>query len=45
MTENDNNDAKKGLKEIKFQSPDKLIFGHLNMNSVRKKFKALTCLL
>ena len=35
-------DAKKGLKEIKIQSPDKLILGHLNINSVRNKFEALT---
>ena len=31
----------KGLKEIKIQSPDKLILGHLNINSVRNKFEAL----
>ena len=41
-TENDINDAKKGLKEIKIHSPDKLILGHLNINSVRNKFEALT---
>ena len=41
-TENDINDAKKGLKEIKINSPDKLILGHLNINSVRNKFEALT---
>ena len=41
-TENDINDAKKGLKEIKIQSPDKLILGHLNIISVRNKFEALT---
>ena len=29
VTENDIDDAKKGLKEIKIQSPDKLILGHL----------------
>ena len=40
--ENDINDAKKGLKEIKIYSPDKLILGHLNINSVRNKFEALT---
>ena len=33
---------KKRLKEIKIQSPDKLLLGHLNINSVRNKFKALT---
>ena len=36
---------KKGLKEIKIQSPDKLILGHLNINSVRNKFEALTYLI
>ena len=41
-TANDSNDAKKGLKEIKIQSPDKLILGHLNINSIRNKFEALT---
>ena len=42
VTENDVNDAKKRLKEIKIQSPDELILGHLNINSVRNKFEALT---
>ena len=37
-TENDINDAKKGFNEIKIQSPDKLILGHLNINSVRSKY-------
>ena len=41
-TENDIKDAKKVLKEIKIQSPDKLILGHLNINSVRNKFEVLT---
>ena len=41
-TENDIKDAKKGLKEINIQSPDKLILGNLNTNSVRNKFEALT---
>ena len=41
-TENDINDEKKGLKKIKIHSPDKLILGHLNINSVRNKFEALT---
>ena len=40
-TENDINDTKKGLKKIKIQPPDKLILGHLNINSVRNKFEAL----
>ena len=29
------------LKEMKIQSSDKLIFGHLNINSIRNKFEAL----
>ena len=33
---------KKVLKDIKIQSPDKLILGHLNINSVRNKFEVLT---
>ena len=41
-TENGIKDTKKGLKEIKIQSPDKLMLGHLNINSVRNKFEALT---
>ena len=41
-TENDINNAKRRLKGIKIQSPDKLILGHLNINSVRNKFEALT---
>ena len=45
VTENDIDDAKKGLKEIKIQSPDKLILGHININSVRNKFEALTCII
>ena len=30
------------LKEVKIHSPDKLILGHLNINSVKNKFEALT---
>ena len=33
--------AKSRLKEMKAQSSDKLILGHLNINSVRNKFQAL----
>ena len=40
--ENDINNAKKGLKEIKIHSPDKLILGDLNISSVRNKFEVLT---
>ena len=40
--ENDMNDAKKGLKEIKIHAPDKLILSHLNINSVRNKFEEIT---
>ena len=41
-TENDISDVKKGLKENKIHSPDKLILSHLNISSVRNKFEALT---
>ena len=41
-TKSDINDARKGLKEIKIKSPDKLILGHLNTNLVKNKFEALT---
>ena len=41
-TENDINDAKKGLKEIKIQSPNKLRLGHLNISSARNMLEALT---
>ena len=34
-------DAKSGLKEMIAQSSDKLILGHLNINSIRNKFEAL----
>ena len=34
-------DAKFRLKEMKAQSSDKLILGHLNINSIRNKFEAL----
>ena len=34
-------DAKSRLKEMKAQSSDKLILGHLNINSIRNKFEAL----
>ena len=40
-TEKDINAAKKGLKKIKIQSPDKLVLIHLNNNLVRSKFEAL----
>ena len=33
-------DAKSRLKEMKFQSWDKLILGHLNINSIRSKIEA-----
>ena len=33
-------DAKSRLKEMKAQSSDKLILGHLNVNSIRNKFEA-----
>ena len=34
-------DEKSRLKEIKAQSSDKLILGHLNIRSIRNKFEAL----
>ena len=34
-------DAKSRLKEMKAQSSDKLILGHLNISSIRDKFEAL----
>ena len=37
-TENYINDANNGSRK----SPDKLILGHLNINSARKKFETLT---
>ena len=35
------NDANIGLKVIKANSPNKIIVGHLNINSLRNKFKTL----
>ena len=37
---NDILDAKIGLREMRIQCPEKIIVGHLNMNSIRKKFDA-----
>ena len=34
-------DPKTGLKEMKIRSPDKLILGHVNINSIRNKFDSL----
>ena len=34
--------AKSSLKEMKAQSSDKLILGHLNINSMQNKFQALS---
>ena len=34
-------DAESRLKEMKSQSSDKLILGHLNISSIRNKFEAL----
>ena len=36
---------KLGLKEMKIRSLDKLIFGHVNINSIRKKFDSLIYML
>ena len=35
-------DAKIGFQEMKRNSPDKLILGHVNINSIRNKFDAFT---
>ena len=35
------NDAKIGLRVMKENSPNKIIVGHLNINSLRNKFEAL----
>ena len=35
-------DVKKALKEICFSNMNKLIFGHLNNNSLRKTFELLS---
>ena len=39
---NISSDAKVALQAMKRNSPDKLILGHLNINSIRNKFDALT---
>ena len=39
---NDIVDAKIGLREMKIQCPEKIIVGHLNINSIRNKFDALS---
>ena len=38
---NDNNDPYKILKSIRVSNVDRLIIGHLNINSLRNKFEAL----
>ena len=42
---NDIVDAKIGLREMKIQCPEKIIVGHLNINSIRNKFDALTVII
>ena len=37
--------AKVGVQEMKFKCPDKLIMGHLNINSIRNKFDALSLII
>ena len=39
---NDILDAKIGLREMKIKCPENIIVGHLNINSVRNKFYALS---
>ena len=38
-------DAKIGLKEMKICSPDKLILGHVSINSIKNKFYSLVYML
>ena len=38
-------DAKIGLKEMKIRSPDKLILGHVSINSMKNKFYSLAYML
>ena len=42
---NDLSDAKTGLKKMKIRSHDKLILGHVNINSIRNKFDSLVYML
>ena len=42
MLTNNITDAKIGLQEMKRNSPDRLILGHVNINSIRNKFDALS---
>ena len=35
-------DCKKFLKSLRTRNPDKLVFGHLDINSVRNKFEMLS---
>ena len=39
---NDICDAKIGFREMKIQCPEKIIVGHLNINSIGNKFDALS---
>ena len=41
----DFSDAKTGLKKMKIRSHDKLILGHVNINSIRNKFDSLVYML
>ena len=38
-------DAKTGLKETKVRSPDKVVLGHVNINSIGNKFDSLIYML
>ena len=42
INENSVIEAKSGLKDMKIKSPDKVIIGHLNINSIRNKFDTLS---
>ena len=41
-SKNNITDDKVGLEEMKSKCPDKLIMGHININSIRNKFDALS---
>ena len=40
-SQKDSHEAKTRLTKMKFQSPEKLILGHLSINSIRNKFDNL----
>ena len=42
INENSVIEAKSGLKDMKIKTPNKVIIGHLNINSIRNKFDKLS---